>query len=124
MTPESMASLDPRGLIGTIYLVDHYTLLHTEYISCGPDGFKDFFKVFPIISLWELMTPCGMASLDPRGLIGRIYEVDHYSLLHTKYIRHMVSEKKIFCFSHYKSMGDNNPRGVANMDPRCMVGRI
>ena len=53
------ASLDPRGLIGRMYVGDHLTLLHTKYVSCGPHGFReeDFFKVFPIISLWELMTP-------------------------------------------------------------------
>ena len=28
----------------------------------------------------------GMASLGPRGLIGRIYVGDHLTLLHTKYI--------------------------------------
>ena len=27
-------------------------------------------------------------------------------------------------FSHYKSMGAIDPRGVANKDPRGMVGRI
>ena len=37
----------------------------------------------------------------------------------------MVSEKKIFkFFPHYKSKGDNDPRDVANLDPRGMVGRI
>ena len=37
----------------------------------------------------------------------------------------MVSEKKIFeVFCHYKSMGANEPQGVANFDPRSMVGRI
>ena len=37
----------------------------------------------------------------------------------------VVSEKKIFlCFSHCKSMGANDPRGGARMDPRGMVGRI
>ena len=49
--------------------------------------------------------PWGVASLDPRGLIGL-----------------MVSEKKLF--SHYKSMGVNDPWGMANLDPRGMVGRI
>ena len=41
-------------------------LLHTKYISCGPNGFReeDFFKVIPIISL---------SNLDPGGLICRIY---------------------------------------------------
>ena len=37
----------------------------------------------------------------------------------------MVSEKKIFeDFFHNKSMAANEPRGVANLDPRGMVGRI
>ena len=37
----------------------------------------------------------------------------------------MVSEKKIFLrFSYYKSMEVNDPRGVANLDPRGMIGRI
>ena len=39
----------PRGLIGRIYVRDHYTLLHTKYISSGPHGFReDFFKFFPL----------------------------------------------------------------------------
>ena len=77
--PCSMASLDPMGLIGTIYVGDHQTLLHTKYISCGPHGFREE----------DLLLSCshymsigandhqGMASLDPRGLIGRIYVRDH-----------------------------------------------
>ena len=58
ITPWGMASLGPRGLIGSIYVRDHKTLLHTKYISCRPHGFRveDVFKFFPIISLWELMT--------------------------------------------------------------------
>ena len=36
-----------------------------------------FFYIFPIISLWRPMTPWGMANLDPRGMIGRIYEGYH-----------------------------------------------
>ena len=38
----------------------------------------------------------------------------------------MVSEKKIFLrfFSYYKSMEAYYPRGVANLDPRGMIGRI
>ena len=37
----------------------------------------------------------------------------------------MASEKNIFeVFSHYKSMGDNEHQGVANLDPRGMIGRI
>ena len=38
----------------------------------------------------------------------------------------MVSEKKIFfnVFQFCKSAGDDDPRGVANLVPRCMIGRI
>ena len=38
---------------------------------------KIFFTFFPIISLWRPMTPKGVANLDPRGMIGRIYEGYH-----------------------------------------------
>ena len=37
----------------------------------------------------------------------------------------MVSEKKnFFTFSYCKSTGDDDPRDVANLDPRSMIGRI
>ena len=37
----------------------------------------------------------------------------------------MVSEKKIvFIFSYCMTMGDDDPRDVANLDPRGMIGRI
>ena len=51
--------MDPRGTVGRIYKEDHYILLHTKYESSGPCGFEeeDFFNVFPIECLWELMTP-------------------------------------------------------------------
>ena len=50
--------MDPRGTVGRIYKEDHFTLLLTKYESSGPCGFgeEDFF-VFPIVNLWELMTP-------------------------------------------------------------------
>ena len=31
------------------------------------------------------MTPRGGARMDPRVTVGRIYEEEHYTLLHTKY---------------------------------------
>ena len=37
---QGSANLDPRGLIGRIYIGDYSTLLHTNYISCGPHGFR------------------------------------------------------------------------------------
>ena len=61
--PRGMASLDPRGLIGRIYVGDHLTLLHIKYIRCGPHGFReeDFFKLFPL-SVYESYCPRGMAN--------------------------------------------------------------
>ena len=58
--------MDPRGTVGRIYEEDHYTLLLTKYESSGPCGFgeEDFF-VFPIVSLWELMTPGAGPFLTP-----------------------------------------------------------
>ena len=81
MTPWGVANLEPRGLIGRICVGDHYTLLHTQYIGCGPHGFRE--EDFLSLSPWELMAPGAW----PRGLIGRIYVVNHYTLLHTKYMR-------------------------------------
>ena len=46
---------------------------------------KIFFYVFPIACLWELMTPGAVTFFDPRGILGRIYKEDHYTLQHTKY---------------------------------------
>ena len=59
--------MDPRGTVGRIYKEEHYTLLHTKYersVTCG-FGEEDFFHVFPIVSLWELMTPGAGAFLPP-----------------------------------------------------------
>ena len=41
--------------------------------------------------------PWGMASLDPRGMVGTIYVGDHQTLLHNLLaLGLMVSEKKCF----------------------------
>ena len=64
-----------------------------------------------------------MAGLDTRGLIGRIYVGDHYTVLHTKYESHRphsLRAEDFKRFSHYKSMGANEPRGMANLDHRGM----
>ena len=56
-----------RGTVGRIYKEDHYTLLLTKYESSGPCSFgkEDFFYVFPIVNLWELMTPGAEPFLTP-----------------------------------------------------------
>ena len=72
-----LANLDPRGLIGRIYVGDHKTLQHTKYISSGPHGFREEFLSFSHYKSVGANDPQGMAILDPRGLIGRIYVGDH-----------------------------------------------
>ena len=75
--PWGVATLDSRGLTGRIYIVDHYTFLHTRYVSCGPHGFKDYIFSFFHCKSMGANEHQGMASSDPRGLIGRIYVGDH-----------------------------------------------
>ena len=66
--PRGVANLDPRGMIGRIYVEYHLTLPHTKYTSFRPCGFReDFLNVFPIISLWQIMTPPGRAKFVPQG---------------------------------------------------------
>ena len=50
--PQGVANLDPRGMVGRIYVGDHLTLLHSKHLSSGPYGFReeDFFKVFPLVN--------------------------------------------------------------------------
>ena len=108
MTPWVIASLDPGGMVGRIYVGDHQTLLHTKYISVGlmvleKKIFKDF--VFHYKSMGA-NDPRGMTSLDPKGLNCRIYVVDHYTLLHNKYIScgpDGFREEDLLSFSHYMS---------------------
>ena len=39
--PRGVANLDPRGMIGRVYIEYHLTLLHTEYTSFRPCGFRE-----------------------------------------------------------------------------------
>ena len=45
--PQGGARMDPRGTVGRIYKMDHYTLLHTKYESSGPYGFGEVFPITP-----------------------------------------------------------------------------
>ena len=69
-------------------------------------------------------------SLCPRvtiGTVGRTYKHDLYKLLHTKYESSRpcsFREEDLFCFSHRKSMGANDPWGGVIYDPRDPVGRM
>ena len=88
MTPWGMANLDPRSMIGRIYVGYHFLLLHTKYKSSVPHGLReeDFFFIFSYFMTMGDDDPRGVTNLDPRGIIGRIYVEYHLTLLHTKYI--------------------------------------
>ena len=78
LDPWGRTSLDPRGLIGKIYVREHYIL----NISCGSHGSrKKKISFFPYF-----FYPWGLANLDPRGLIGWIYVGNNLTLLHTNNI--------------------------------------
>ena len=104
MTPPGRGPYGPQGHGGRIYKEDHYTLLHTKYESSGPCGFgeEDFFYVFPIVCLWELMTRRVGPFLTPgawlAGFIKR--NTTHCYIQNMKALGLVVLEKKIFlCFS-------------------------
>ena len=100
------------------------TLLHTKYKSSGPHGLReDFFFIFSYCMTMGDGDPRGMANLDPRGMIGKIYVEYHLTLLH---IGLVVLEKKIFkCFSHYKPMANNDaPRAWPIWTPGSRLAGI
>ena len=47
---QGVANLDPRGMVGMIYVEDLPTLLYTKYTSCGPHGYRkeDLIKKIPL----------------------------------------------------------------------------
>ena len=65
--PRGVTNLDPRGIIGRIYVEYHLTLLHTKYTSIRPCGFREedfqmFFHYKPIADndapgAWPIWTP-------------------------------------------------------------------
>ena len=58
--------MDPKGTVGRIYKEGHYTLLLTKYESSRLCGFgEEDFLCFPIVSLWELLTPGARPFLTP-----------------------------------------------------------
>ena len=73
--------------------------------------------------------PRGVANWTPGSRLAGIIKglTKHCFKQNIKALGLMVSEKKglfFYVFSYYKSMEANDPRGVANLDPRGMIGRI
>ena len=68
--PQGTANLDPRGMVGRIYVGDHQTSLHTLSVSFGPHGFKeeDFLMFFSYIVLYKHNDPLGCNQSGAQGL--------------------------------------------------------
>ena len=96
--------MDPRGTVGRIYKEDHYTLLLTKYESSGPCGFgEEDFLCFSLCKSMGANDLRGGAIFYARGMIGRIYIDDHYTLLYTKYESFGpcgFGEEDFLCFFH------------------------
>ena len=75
MTPWGVANLDPWGLDWKDLCRGPLNITTYKIYKLCASWFqrRRFFLVFPIISLLEFMTPWGVANLDPRGLIARVY---------------------------------------------------
>ena len=126
--PRDVTNLDPRGIIGRIYVEYHLTLLHTKCTSFRPGGLRRRFlnvsHYKPMADndapgAWPIWTPGSRLAGIIKGL------TKHCFTQNINALGLMVSEKKIFLrFSYYKSMEANDPQGVANLDPRGMIGRI
>ena len=80
---------------------------------------KKIFYVFPIVSLWELMTPGAGPFLNPGAWFAKIIKriTTHCYIQNMKALGLVVSEIFSMFFPRH-------PRGVACMDRRAMVGRI
>ena len=85
-------------------------------MSCGPHGFREDFLRFSYYKSMGANDPRGMANLDPRGFIGRIYVGDHQTLLSCG--PHNFRKKDSFnFFFNCKSMGANDPQRSGQFGP-------
>ena len=81
--------------------------------------------MFPIISLWQIITFLGRGPYGHRNTISWFYKDDYLTLLHSKYKSsrtHGFSED-LCVFSHGKNMyiGANELQDGASFDHRVMI---
>ena len=69
-----MTSFHSRGLIGRIM---KGMTRHTKYISYSLTVLEKIFLCFSHYKSMGVIDPQGVASLDSRGLTGRIYVMEH-----------------------------------------------
>ena len=72
-SPRGVASLESRGLIRRPLNIATYLICK---LSVSWLQRRRFFK-FSYVALYKNMTPWSVSSLEPRGLIGRIFVGDH-----------------------------------------------
>ena len=65
-------------------MLEYYGYKHVKYESSGP-CISEIFFLFSHGKSMGANDPQSRAFLDPRGMVGRIYKEEHYTLLHTKY---------------------------------------
>ena len=63
--PEGLANLEPRGIVGMIYVGDHQALLYTKYISCNLMVMEK--KIFLSLSM-RAIDPHVHDKFSPNGL--------------------------------------------------------
>ena len=68
MTPRVWTNFDPRGMVGTTYVWDHWTLLYIKYISCRPElKWRELWWLAHLsnfLCLWELYVAHGPWQLE------------------------------------------------------------
>ena len=116
--------MDPRGMVGRIYIEDHYTLLHTRYESSGPCGFGE--ERFFFLCFSHATTGAGPIWTLGARLAGFIKRTTiHCYTQNMKALGFLVSEKKIFlCFSHCMSMGANDHGAGSFLTPGAWLAEF
>ena len=122
---QDVANLDPRGMVGMVYVGDHPTLLYTKYTSCGPHDYRKE-------DLKEKSHYKSMRAIDPQGRDKFASKRLHWQVLCRVPLDIAIHTKHVSCgpygfrevFFHYKSMGVIDLHGLASLDPRCLIGRI
>ena len=95
--------------------------IYTKHRSSGPQGFKeDFLKVFPILSLWKLLTLEVWPIWTPGAWLARFMLGTTRTVI---YGPHGFREAFVR-FSHYKFMEAIDPRGMGSLNLRGLIGRI
>ena len=76
--PRGMAEFDPGACLAQFIMgtTKHCYIQNIEALGLLVSE-KKIFLVFPIVSLWRLIYPQGVAKFDPRGMAGIIYVEDH-----------------------------------------------